>query len=71
MRAFVALEANTQKLAYQNNLARTRQFDRDDSYRHVTGEPKDRNPQQYSLALIYKMRRWLCWDAGLDINARV
>jgi len=40
------------------------------TYRFVTGNPrKDKSPQ-YSLALIYKMRRWLRWEAGLDINER-
>jgi hypothetical protein len=42
----------------------------DRTYRHVTGDRKDKNPQ-YSLALIHKMRPWLRWKAGLDINARV
>jgi polysaccharide biosynthesis protein VpsM len=39
------------------------------TYRFVTGDRKDRSPQ-YSLALTYKMRQWLRWEAGLDINAR-
>jgi hypothetical protein len=40
------------------------------TYHFVTGNPrKDKSPQ-YSLALTYKMRRWLRWEAGLDINAR-
>ena len=51
------------EVAYHNNLARTRQFDRDDSYRHVTGDRKDKSPQ-YRLALIYKMRRSLRWKPG-------
>jgi len=39
-------------------------------YRFVTGNPrKDKSPQ-YSLALAYKMRPWLRWEAGLDINSR-
>ena len=39
------------------------------TYRFVTGERKDRSPL-YSLALTYKMRWWLRWEAGLDLNAR-
>ena len=40
------------------------------TYRFVTGNPrKDKSPQ-YSLALTYKMRWWLRWEAGLDINSR-
>jgi hypothetical protein len=35
-RAFVVLEANTEKLAYQNNLAFTQQFDRDETYGRAT-----------------------------------
>jgi hypothetical protein len=31
---------------------------------------KDKTPQ-YGLALTYKMRPWLRWGAGLNINARV
>src|SRR5437016_82035 len=40
------------------------------TYRFATGNPrKDRTPQ-YSLALAYKMRPWLRWEGGLDINSR-
>src|SRR5256885_3512750 len=39
------------------------------TYRFVTGERRDRSPL-YSLALTYKMRWWLRWEAGLDLNAR-
>ncbi len=39
------------------------------TYRFVTGERKDRSPL-YSLALAYKMRWWLRWEAGVDFNAR-
>ena len=40
------------------------------TYRFVTGNPrKDKSPQ-YSLALTYKMRWWLRWEAGFDINSR-
>jgi hypothetical protein len=40
------------------------------TYRFVTGNPrKDKSPQ-YTLALTYKMRWWLRWEAGLDINSR-
>jgi hypothetical protein len=40
------------------------------TYRFVTGNPrKDKSPQ-YSLALTYKMRWWLRWEAGFDINKR-
>ena len=40
------------------------------TYRFVTRNPrKDKSPQ-YSLALAYKMRRWLRWEGGLDINSR-
>jgi hypothetical protein len=40
------------------------------TYRFVTGNPrKDKSPQ-YSLALTYKMRWWLRWEAGLDFNKR-
>jgi hypothetical protein len=40
------------------------------TYRFVTGNPhKDKTPQ-YSLALAYKTRPWLRWEAGLDINSR-
>ena len=39
------------------------------TYRFVTGDRKDKSPQ-YSLALTFKMRPWLRWEAGLDINAR-
>jgi polysaccharide biosynthesis protein VpsM len=39
------------------------------TYRFVTGERKDKSPL-YSLALAYKMRPWLRWEAGLDINKR-
>ena len=40
------------------------------TYRFVTGNHrKDKSPQ-YSLALAYTMRRWLRWEAGLDINKR-
>lgn len=39
-------------------------FDR--TYRYLTGDSKEKN----TLALIYTMRPWLRWDAGLDINAR-
>ena len=42
IRGPLSSEANTQKLAHQNNLARPWQFDRDDSYGHVTGDRKDR-----------------------------
>ena len=41
----------------------------DQTYRYVTGDRKDKSPQ-YSLALIYRMRPWLRWEAGVDINAR-
>jgi len=39
------------------------------TYRFVTGERRDRSPL-YSLALTYKMRWWLRWEAGVDLNAR-
>ena len=39
------------------------------TYRFVTGERRDRSPL-YSLALTYKMRWWLRWEAGVDFNAR-
>src|SRR5216110_1366377 len=35
-RAFVVLEASTEKFAYQNNLALTQPFDRDESYGQAT-----------------------------------
>ena len=41
----------------------------DQTYRFVTGDRKDETPQ-YRLALVYKMRPWLRWEAGVDINAR-
>ena len=41
----------------------------DSTYRYVTGDRKDKSPQ-YSLAAIYKMRPWLRWEAGFDINGR-
>lgn len=41
----------------------------DRTYRFVTGDRKDESPQ-YSLALVYAMRPWLRWEAGVDINAR-
>jgi hypothetical protein len=40
-----------------------------DFYRHVTGGRADETPQ-YGLALAYKMRPRLRWEAGLDISAR-
>ncbi len=40
------------------------------TYRFVTGNTrKDKSPQ-YSLALTYKMRRWLRWEAELDSKTR-
>src|SRR2546421_955592 len=39
------------------------------TYRFVAGERKDRSPL-YRLALTYKMRWWLRWEAGLDLDAR-
>jgi len=42
----------------------------DSTYRYVTTGVQTTKTPQYSLALTYKMRRWLRWDAGLDINAR-
>jgi hypothetical protein len=40
------------------------------TYRFVTGTPREDKSPQYSLALTYKMRRWLRWEAELDSNAR-
>ena len=40
------------------------------TYRFVTGNPRKDKTPQYSLALTYKMRPWLRWEAGLDINSR-
>ena len=42
----------------------------DSTYRFVTTGVQTSKTPTYSLALIYKMRRWLRWEAGLDINAR-
>jgi hypothetical protein len=42
----------------------------DSTYRYVTNPVQTTKTPQYSLALTYKMRRWLRWEAGLDINAR-
>jgi hypothetical protein len=45
-------------------------WDGEQTYHFVTGNTrKDKSPQ-YRLALTYKMRPWLRWEAGLDINAR-
>jgi polysaccharide biosynthesis protein VpsM len=40
------------------------------TYHFVTGNPRKDTSPQYSLALTYKMRPWLRWEAGLDVNAR-
>jgi len=42
----------------------------EETYHFATGNPRTDKSPQYSLALIYKMRPWLRWEAGLDINAR-
>jgi len=41
----------------------------DSTYRFVTGDRRDKSPQ-YSLGLMYRMRRWLRWEAGVDIKSR-
>jgi hypothetical protein len=40
------------------------------TYRYVTNPVQTTNNPQYSLALTYKMRRWLRFEAGIDINER-
>lgn len=40
-----------------------------ETFRYVTGDRKDES-LQYGAALIYRMRPWLRWEAGVDINAR-
>jgi hypothetical protein len=42
----------------------------DSTYRYVTTGVQTTKTPNFSLGLTYKMRRWLRWDAGLDINAR-
>ena len=42
----------------------------DSTYRYVTTGVQTTKTPQYSLALTYKMRRWLRFEAGLDINTR-
>jgi hypothetical protein len=41
----------------------------DRTYRYVTGDRKDKSPQ-YGAALIYRMRPWLRWEAGVEVNSR-
>jgi len=40
------------------------------TYRYVTTADQTTKTPQYSLALTYNMRRWLRFEAGIDINAR-
>ena len=40
-----------------------------ETFRYVTGDRRDKS-LRYSAALIYWMRPWLRWEAGVDINAR-
>ena len=42
----------------------------DSTYQYVTTGVQTTKTPKYSLALTYKMRRWLRFEAGLDINAR-
>lgn len=42
----------------------------DQTYRFVTSNPRRDTTLQYSLALTYKMRPWLRWEAEIDRNAR-
>ncbi|MGH8865656.1 MAG: outer membrane beta-barrel protein [Burkholderiales bacterium] len=39
------------------------------TYQYVTGDREDQSPQ-YSVALIHRMRPWLRWELGFDVNAR-
>ena len=42
----------------------------DSTYSYATTGVQTTKTPQYSLALTYQMRRWLRFEAGLDINAR-
>src|SRR5205807_10568102 len=71
-RAFVSLEASTDKIAYQNNLALTQPFDRDESYGQATFGVRVRPKTSLELSvqaldITYDHPR----ASGLNLDTRV